>query len=244
MLDSMSHFVQKAFIFAAIAVIALIVATSEAHAQITAGAVIPLDLGKATDSTAISKMVNTCMTAESLVSFVAKEPNSTLVLRGTATSTKDEDGDAAAWTRTASWYPQGSAKMTFDEWSTPTNSIKRSIDIGFKTEIDYYDPTRQTVFANVSTNAGGKSVAVRLKLELILPHFEIVIAGGQTCSVNNWGTDTCDNIPEALKEANLVIPADFVSASYWVNDSTEHKTQKLFDTFKYAECLQNAWSAL
>ncbi len=235
MMGSISRFV----LIASIALMA-----SAANAQIAPGAVIPLDLSKPMDGATISKIVNTCMAEESLVSFVATAPNSTLVLRGTAMNNEREDGDTMAWTKTTSWYPQSSAKMTFDEWTTPTNSIKRTIDINFKTETDYYYPDRHTISASVVTNAKGKSVNVRVKMEMSLPHFEIVMSGGKTCSINNWGVDDCMSIPESLKEANLVIPNDFVSNSYWVNDSTEHKTQKLFDTFKYAECLQTAWSAL
>lgn len=229
------------FIVALVNLVFLLGLAAEATAQIVPGAVIPLDISKTSDTQAIAQKVDKCLAEETLWSLLGLAPNATMKLSVGAYADGNQVGDRSAWTQASIWYGKAQLSMNFDEWVTPTTSAKRYVRFSARTYYSYTSNDFQRIDVSVQTNAHDDNVNVDLEIDAALPHYAITTAGGEVCSGNNWGRESCKALEERVTAASLVIPNGFVNSIYWTNQYTGLQTQKQFDAYRYAECLQAAW---
>ncbi len=221
---------------------------SRADSRIGPGQRIYLDVSKA-DKTAISHLTGTCLHQEILYSLLPNHatlppaPRTTPTLI-TSADTVDERVDVGStWTVKSRWMPSFGFTKEFVEQVTVNGSIEdviRSIDLQSETIENYIDPEISEMQTTIRTDAGGDDVDVDLNLSAALPYIETFEEGGEQCSVNNWGREDCKET-FTMKTAELVIPAGFVPTAYWTNSMTTQPTRKMFDFYKYAECLLESW---
>lgn len=220
-----------------------IFAANPAVAQIVAGAVIPLDPAKGNDDKAVAQVMAHCLFEEMKASFVGIQSPLKESVTGQATNYGDKTGTKATWTKNSTWSLYDSTgSMTFKEWTTPTDSVERQLNVNFSSSTGRAPSDNSDVVAQVWTDVGGQAVDVQLEMNAALPYFQTVSTGGQNCSVNNWGRDNCTQLPETITAMNLIVPANFATTVMWMNSHTYHPTQKQFDAVKYGECLISEWA--
>lgn len=218
--------------------------SAHADRRIVPGAAIPLALpGKKPVETILS----TCLKEETLGSLypslatVGPAPGTSAHEDAQIEEDIDRTGDEFNWTVETKWLPSISYSLDFLEWKDVNTSIERHLAMEVSTSA--YGPTYDETDLDVSfeTDAEGSDVDVSLSLTGPLPYLRTEAVGRRSCSINEWGRDTCAEDEEKITSAQLVIPAQFVSSGMWTNSRTGHPTMKSFSFFRYAECLLWHW---
>lgn len=212
--------------------------SAEAGGVIGPGERIPVDLTKASVPGKIKQVVDSCLYDETLASLlpamVGVQPKAGTQpdIRSDGDTEDDRTGNDIDWKTTAVWFPKKSNDMEFVE---PQTAESRTFSLWTSTSRNYIS-TLTTIGASLDTDFGGTPVSVSLSLEGGLPQVEVTSTGHRTCAVDNWGNEVCSD-SEAVTSVDVVIPTEFISGDFWVNERTGNKTQKYFNYFGYAECL-------
>ena len=220
------------------------VEAAQADRRIVPGASIALTLpGKKPVETILA----TCLKEETIGSLypslatVGPAPGTSATEDAQMEEDIDRSGDEFNWTVETKWLPSVSYSLDFLEWKDMNTSIQRhlAMEVSASSYGSTYDETDLDV--TFETDAEGSDVDVSLSLTGPLPYFRTEAVGRRSCSVNEWGRNTCAEDQEKTTSAQLVIPAEFVSSGMWTNNRTGHQTMKSFSFFRYAECLLWHW---
>lgn len=195
----------------------------------------------------VETILATCLKEETLGSLypslvtVGPAPGTSAYEEAQIEEDVDRNGDEFNWTVETKWLPSISYSLDFLEWKDVSTSIQRHLAMEVSTSAygSTYDETDLEV--SFETDAEGSDLDVLLSLTGPLPYFRTEAVGRRSCSINEWGRNTCAEDQETTTGAQLVIPAEFVGSGMWMNKRTGHQTMKSFSFFRYAECLLWHW---
>lgn len=104
--------------------------------------------------------------------------------------------------------------------------------------IDFESPA--TVTAGFDSSELG--VDETFEFETVMPAILIKSETEEVCTTNNFGRETCKNVPVGATTAQLVIGTKFSDSATWNNRRTGKPTKKTIDLKAYASCVFWKWA--